>query len=275
MNILELAKSLKVDKKTQFVAPSFWGSDVALLVNGLKASYKVAKEFHGFGVFETSNKKAKLVREAEIAEILQYKELLKRTYFILISRFKDNSWIAYPAYSQPFSVTFWQPKPTLIHFVEEGQCFDTVKVSFNGQFLYDGHAFNSTTMEVKEHLISNLEKLVEPQVLSVKNLSPEMKVAYSVILNSIERENPAKILEKKIKDIVMRNDGKVHGLVEKKKSIVIRWTSAAGNVYNTEINTDSMFITSAGLCLDGDDRKFDFQALMGIVNQKERFGQYQ
>lgn len=52
----------------------------------------------------------------------------------------------------------------------------------------------------------------------------------------------------------------------------MKWSAADGEYHSSAISKESLTVISAGICLDGLDRDFDLQSLVGVIEQQPGWG---
>jgi len=46
----------------------------------------------------------------------------------------------------------------------------------------------------------------------------------------------------------------------------VQWRTPLGSVHFSSIATEDLTVISSGICLSGEDRKFDMQSLVGVMD---------
>lgn len=275
---LNIIKQLSEQQRVaciNFIAPVFTDSkSVIVSVNGIRLSLKIDSGQSGWGVFQSTNSKtADFIRQADLFEISDYLSMLPQHDFILMQRVNDDCWVAYPKNTDVFLKKYGTPTPTLIYFVDNGAVFDEVRCGSAGQFFYVEH--RNFCPEIQDYLSASIKKIIQPSNLKLQGLTNSHKVVYNSIYEKLEEANPVKVAEKKINKVLNMVGGNLVRLSESSKTnYLVEWRDSRGERVTTILNKDEARVQTAGYCLDGDDAKFDFQAIVGLKEARYNVKNY-
>ena len=73
----------------------------------------------------------------------------------------------------------------------------------------------------------------------------------------------------KIKRALSHGGGEFKSYIERADSYTVTF-SLDGEDFSSTIRKDDFEVVSAGICLSGEDRKFDLQSLVGVVKKGQR-----
>jgi hypothetical protein len=111
-----------------------------------------------------------------------------------------------------------------------------------------------------------LKAFLSPKALRFSGLTPELREAYSLILNQVG-ELRVRCDETRLRRALEMGGGSLESFVDRGDYWTTQWTTSDGETYTSAIQKDNLSVMSAGICLDGEDAKFDLQSLVGVVEQ--------
>jgi hypothetical protein len=59
--------------------------------------------------------------------------------------------------------------------------------------------------------------------------------------------------------------GDLHGFRDRGEFWLVEWLARDGQLHTSAIAKNDLTVISAGICLSGEDQKFDLQSLVGVV----------
>jgi len=254
----------------EFLSPMLRGGVVWLRIAGVICRFKVEPhDFEGWGVFRpTSPKTAELVRPAGLAERRRYLDFLPRLRVIICGR-EGESWLATPAHRGDRRMRI--DGMLALRLVEEAQLFDVANVRFDGmQCWYDAPDARSDP-GTAAYLRESLSLMVEPGRLSRTGLTAEEREAYT--FNYVPRVEAERALRSD------RVEERLRAAVAHAGAEFRRYHEH-GDVYRVDYNVDGHRHTSgvarrdlsvqiAGICLSGEDQRFDLQSLVGVIREAQ------
>jgi hypothetical protein len=259
---------------SEFLAPHVRGGTVGVRIAGVVCRFKVdASDFEGWGVFRAdSPTTAKLVRPARLAERRQYLDLFPLMRLIVCLR-AGLHWLAIPAHRADtrFQIAGMIP----VRLIEEAQLFEVVQARFDGaQAWFDGpeprHDPGSSA-----YLREALAGMVAPDALNRPGLTAEERSAYVVnyaprLRAQVEAERDR--VEERIRAAVTHAGGRFHDYQD--RGDVYRVTyEVDGRRHVSVVDRNDLTVQAAGICLSGEDRRFDLQSLVGVLREGSESGQ--
>lgn len=227
---------------TRFVAPCVRGGAVRTRVAGLVATFAPdPADFEGWGVFEAVDRTtARLVEEADLPIVDRYLALLKtRMRFVLGHEVSGRTWSAYPANESDARQRGVGARPVLVRLVAEDVAgFDVVAA--------------------------------RSDALRSPGLTPEMRIAYSMSTEQL-REFRARMEqargEARLRGALRLGGGQLVDFRSQDLCWVVEWTTSLGERQTSVVMKDDLTVVSSGICLSGQDRDFDLESLVGVVEQ--------
>lgn len=265
-----MAKAEKDILNTQFLAPHLRGSDVVVKVKGLVKTFRPTPEnFEGWGVFRIlADNTAELLEKASRVQVSQYHRGLKASRFYLVRQLRDGTWLGYPVSNSSFENTFGAVRPVIIHLVKMGRTFDQVIGRWDGRNFWFDQVDRRGDPKLSRLLATALKNFVAPDALRIKGLTPEQRKAYSLVFEQDERLRVS-CSEARLKRALELGGGQLESFIDGGDYWNTQWVTSTGERHTSAIRKSDLTVLSAGICLDGEDDKFDLQSLVGVVEQRD------
>lgn len=259
---------------TRFVAPCVRGGAVRTRVAGLVATFAPdPADLEGWGVFEAVDRTtARLVEEADLPIVDRYLALLKtRMRFVLGHEVSGRTWSAYPANESDARQRGVGARPALVRLVAEDVAgFDVVAARSDGTSWWFDSADRQADPALADYLRASMRELVLPDALRSPGLTPEMRIAYSMSTEQL-REFRARMEqargEARLRGALRLGGGQLVDFRSQDLCWVVEWTTSLGERQTSVVMKDDLTVVSSGICLSGQDRDFDLESLVGVVEQ--------
>jgi hypothetical protein len=271
LNIIEeLGEKEQRISDLEFVSPVFYSDTVVTSIDGLVYKFKIRKVKPGWYKIRPVNEHfARIIGDADIGERDQYLRRLGRLRVTLTLK-RDQVFLAIPDKANKYGLPFSELIPVLL-FDDTVLNFDRVIVRYDGANCW----FDSVDMgndPVKaDYLRESLEKLVESKDIKHSNLTFEEKMAYSLRTTFDKR-----FLEDK-KEVILRGDvehagGKFVRFEERSDHFSVTY-KVDGEQFTSHISKDDRrMVIAAGICLSGNDSRFDLKSLITVVREARQRG---
>jgi hypothetical protein len=259
---------------SEFLAPVVRGGVVHVRIAGVVCRFKLdVADFEGWGVFKAdSPSTAKLVRLARLAERRRYLDLLPLLR-VIVCLHAEPHWLAIPAYQADRRFQFEGMIP--VRLIEEAQRFEVVQVRFDGtQAWFDGpdprHDPGSSA-----YLREALEAMVAPNELKRPGLMSEERTAYGVsyiprLRAQLEAQRDR--VEERIRAALLHAGAAFRDYQD--QGDVYRVTYLVDDRRHVSIvDRNNLSVQAAGICLSGEDSRFDLQSLVGVLREASETGQ--
>jgi hypothetical protein len=260
----------------EFLAPLLTGSQVVVRIAGIVCRLQVQgrQPFTGWAVLRSlSTNQAEFIRQATLQETARYLALFPKFHLILLDPDTTagmRTWLAIPAHTGDRRIIIEGSVP--LRLVDEGlERFETVIARFDGhEFWYerrDPRRDPAIAAFLRQKLISIVANKLPPQSSSLHKpgLSQEERQAYEIIRTAMVQE-ARNADEERLSGALDHAGGKLTSFIERGDVFVVRYTVDGINHVST-IQKDNMAIVSAGICLSGQDQRFDLASLVGVLRQ--------
>ena len=266
----------------QFVAPCARGGQLRVRVAGLVYTFKPQPaNFAGWGVFEIQDEQtARFVEEPMLAQVAEYLQMFPAARLRLAYRLQDATWLAFPAHEGDWRQRFnGEARPVPVHLVSDGQEFEPVIARhFGGAWWFD-EVDRRAAPELTDKLREDWRARLTPEALRWPGLTPEMRACYSLLwrrevqqTEQLEQQSAAaqeRRDEARLRGALEFGGGDLRGFRDRGDHWLVEWQTAGGEWHNSAIAKNDLTVVSAGICLDGEDRKFDLQSLVAVVEGRD------
>ena len=254
----------------EFVAPVVRNEFVHVRLAGTVCRMKVTcRGFSGWGIFRPKSfTSAKFVREAGLRERARYLHQLP-VVRMLLSRRSDQGWLALPAQRGDRRIEVSGEVP--VHLAEGAQQFSLVRCRFDGRNLWFDELDSRHDPAMAGYLRESLAKSVDPQRLHRTGLTPEERAAYA--LRYFERAEIRELLlrdavEDRLREALAHAGAEFVDYAEHRDGY--RVTYRVGRERHvSSVRKGDLTVQVAGICLDGEDAKFDLHSLVGVLDESK------
>jgi hypothetical protein len=254
----------------EFLAPVIRGGKVQVRIAGVICTLSVRPaDFEGWGVFRpTSHSEAERVRPAKLAEQRRYLDLFPLVRLILVDR-SEEQWLALPAHRSDsrFQIEGLIP----VRLVEEGQPFEVIETRFDGaQFWYAGPDARWDPA-MASYLRQELARLTPPEKLHRSGLTAEERAAYGIAywprFEATEEARRSRE-ERRLRSALEHAGAELKDYVERRDVYTVTY-EVDGQRHISAISKKDLSVQVAGICLSGEDQKFDLQSLVGVIREAQ------
>lgn len=249
--------------RSRFLAPVFSGGKIYVKIENVLCKFNVVPpDFEGWGIFgiiqdEEGNRKAKFEESPSLADIRRYLSLFPRYQFV-ISRRDDESTegILFGDYKD-IHVT----GEVTIHFPHKCYLFDVAWCAFDGKnfiFIDVNHRYRRIADALRQHY----NKETEPDEVNVLGASRFHYIAYT-----LAGERDGRFTRMRVKKALENFGATMEGYKETDKHIHVD-LNYQGERVRACVDKKDLTLISAGICLSGEDRKFDLQSLPSLLRER-------
>jgi hypothetical protein len=258
---------------TQFIAPCVGGGKVRTKVAGIIYTFTPKpRNFEGWGIFQPVDEKiAAVVDEPSFPQIAEYLRLLKPLRLRLAYPLRSQTWLAYPVNEANMRQSCGYCQPIAVNLVTEGAKFETIIARTDGAAWWFDECDRRADPLITEKLREQLKQVTPPEKLHFRRLTPEMRTVYEIVAQQAKEFTALQQQrrdEKLLQQALQMGGGELHEFVDRQDHWVVQWTTADGERHTSAISKTDLTVMSAGICLSGEDEKFDLQSLVGIVEQR-------
>jgi hypothetical protein len=264
----KLAKEEQDFFSTEFLSPVLQRQPIRIKIAGIVLNLKVQPDsFEGWGIFESADQKtARFLREPTMIQKQRYLDLYPRFSFIVCNQGKRVFGI--PAHQFDSRIQIQGRVPILL--TQEVRLFDCIDVRWDGQNFWYDKPTSGRSVKFATELRDALAQELEAEKLEISGITSEERMAYQLaFIESIELRRDQK--EERLKKAIERGGAEFISYVERGNTYTVEYF-VNGARHRSVVDSDTLRVTSAGICLSGRDRDFDLQSLIGVVKQGEERG---
>jgi hypothetical protein len=237
---------------------------VFVRVAGVVCSFVAPPRFRGWGVFQPAGKRAVLSRRATLAERQGYLDLFPRRPFIAI-RPMERDWFAWPAHQA--DTRFGPPTVLPVLLAEDVQPFDHVVTRFDGAQAWFDRADDRSDPAAATYLRDALAEMKPPEGVDRPRLTAEDRTAYRLAFEA-KKEALRDRTEDRLREALGHAGAEYRGHAEREDAYRVEF-SVDGQRHVSVVNRADLTVQLAGICLAGEDRKFDLSSLVGVLRQAD------
>jgi hypothetical protein len=254
---------------SEFLAPMPRGGVVQVRIAGVVCTLQVRPaDFEGWGVFRaTSHTAAELIRPARLAERQRYLRLFPLLRLILC-RNQGDTWLAIPAHRGDgrFHIQGLLP----VRLVEEGQLFEVIETRFDGSQCWFERLDPRRDPGTAVYLRESLRDLRPPDQLRRPGLTAEERTAYALAYTQrLELEHDR--TEDRLRQALAHAGADLVDYLERDDCYRVEY-EIGGQRQVSVVSRDDLSVRVAGICLNGEDARFDLQSLVGVLREADEHG---
>lgn len=275
----------------EFLAPALRGGSVGVRIAGATCEIKVQPaDFHGWGVFQPqSHTLAKLVREATLSERRDYLKLFPQIRMHVCRRI-GTVWFGSAASFGDSRIKLEGITP--ISFASEIQMFDCIRTRYDGNRFWFEEIDSRADPTMPVYLREAISERIEPEELQKSGLSAEQRAAYELNFWELTgREQPESNspveheatetgwrsdsedpVRKRLRESLSHAGAELVDYLERDDSCRVSF-SVGGQQFTSSVNTSDLSVQVAGICLSGQDQKFDLGSLVGVLREGSESGE--
>ena len=250
--------------QARFVAPCLAPiTRLRTRVQGLVYSFRAdTRGFEGWGLFQPSDSmRAKLVGEADPEHVERYLAGCARREVRLVRPLQGRSWLAHPVHEGV--------GPAIVHLVDNGSPWQACRAYCDGCHLWFSELAPNGDPRLADGLQASLREQIPPRELRVPGLTPRDRAAYSMEylhrFPPVRATEPAPTPEVGLASSLVRGGGRLRNYSDQGESWLVHWVDSLGALHTSSVRKGDLGVISAGVCLSGQDNKFDLTSLVGVV----------
>ncbi len=273
VNVQSLLKNLESQEraflKTEFLAPFMPGRPVRVRIAGLICTLRVPGNTQpGWAILKpTGMDKAKVIGRPSLVQIRKYLELFPPVRLLLLTQ-ADPEWLAVPAHRGDRRFQLRGPVP--VQFAVGVEPFQQVVTRFDGTFFWFQEVDRRRNPAIAAYLREALRTETSLDDLHKPTLTAEEREAYGTLFQAIEaaRRNQAEV---RLADALAHAGAELSSYIEREDAYTVTYM-VDGVSHRSTVRKDDLTVLVAGICLSGEDRRFDLNSLVGVIREGESRG---
>ena len=258
----------------EFLAPVVGRGEVRVRVAGVVLRLRVEPaDFEGWGVFRPlSTTRARLVRAPGLAERKRYLDLFPLLRLILAGR-DGARWLAIAAHRGDARFRIEGRVP--VRLIDEGELFEVIRARFDGgEFWYES-ADRRHDPGAAAYLRDALHEMLPPDRLQRPGLTAEERTAYALCYVprlEAQIQDARDQTEERLRQALAHAGAELLDYRERRDGYRVTYTVGRRR-HVSSIDKRDLTVQAAGICLAGEDRKFDLASLVGVLRQGANQGE--
>lgn len=245
--------------RSEFLAP-VCGPRVTARIGGIACELAVKDPRPGLFVLKpTSLKEAAIAREATSSETKRYLSLFPKARLVATIA-HGPTWFGWPAAPAAKGLKIQGLVP--IALGRNLRRFDTAVVRFDGALFL--HETSERPVEA-QRLREAFEARRAPEVAG---LVPAERKAFALASEAREENEKSKD-ERRLERALKAAGAELIGFDEGRGAFTVRYR-VDGRRFESVVDARDLTVVSAGICLSGEDRKFDLTSLVGVMREYVR-----
>ena len=274
--IARLAAAEDAFLRSEFLAPVLRGQGVQVRIAGVRCQLGVEPaEFQGWGVFRPlSHTQARLVRPASMGQRRQYLELFPPVPVLLCGRQGKNgqTWLALPAEAGDARVHTSEMVP--IWLADEAELFDAARARFDGSRFWFDQIDSRADPSAAAYLREALARMTEPRRIDRPGLTARHREAYAAVyayrLRRV-KEDARAAGERRLREALTHAGAEFRDYAERGDVYSVSYL-VDGRRHTSVVRKTDLSVQTAGICLSGQDQKFDLHSLVGVLREGRSAG---
>jgi len=245
-------------RNSEFIAPVARHSKVGVRILGLVCEFTPTDpNFEGWAILKpVSFTRAEVIGSPSLLQISKYLGRLSKARMILCER-RRGTWIGMN------KQLYGNQYPVLL--ADGVQLFDEIVTRGDGGNFWLEEKDPSADPTLADYLRGALVNLASSDKLRKPGLDPFHREAYQWQL-LLREKKIGEVTMDKIQRAVRHAGGFFKSYIERHDSYTVIFAIEGGE-YRATIEKSGLGVISAGICLSGEDKKFDLQSLVSVVKE--------
>jgi hypothetical protein len=275
LNKMELAEQAFLD--TEFLAPVLPDGRVRVRIAGIVCTLRViGRRDPGWAILRPLDmERARVVIEPSLAQIRDYLALFPALRLLLVARQDPSArsrrgWLALPAHRGDSRFQIEGPVP--VHLVRGAEPFQRVVARYDGSQFWFQEIDRRRSPAIAAYLQQALVDWTPPEDLYKPTLTAEEREVYRLVYQAsyeaIEAARRDRI-QLQLADALAHAGARLLSYIERQEAYTVVYT-VDGQTHRSTVGKDDLTVLAAGICLSGQDRRFDLQSLVGVLRAGAR-----
>lgn len=253
--------------RAEFLAPVTTGGSVRVRIAGVICTLRVVGDAGpGWAILKPlALDRARVVARPSPAQVREYLALFPAVRLILASHSKGH-WLAMPARTGDSRFRIEGPVP--VYLATGAEAFQQAIARFDGRTFWFQEVDRRRNPAVAAYLREALATETPPDVLRRPTMTAEERAAYGWAYQAIA-EAQRNRQEERLRGALAHAGAAMTSYVEREDSYTVSYT-VDGRPHRSTVRRDDLTVLAAGICLAGQDRRFDLASLVGVLREAER-----
>ena len=273
MNIQDLLSKMATAETafldTEFLAPVLPGRRVRVRIAGLVCTLRVSGAAQpGWAILKPlSLERAQVIARPSPRQIHDYLALFPAIKLVLVSR-AGRDWLALPA--NRGDTRFQIDGPVRVHLATGVEPFQQVVARFDGGHFWFQEVDRRRNPAIAAYLREALAAETPHDELHKPTLTAEEREAYSLLYQAVEEARRDRV-EIRLADALAHAGAELSSYIERDDAYTVVF-AVDGLPHRSTVRKEDLTVLVAGICLSGQDQRFDLQSLVGVIREGEQGG---
>lgn len=258
-----------------FLSPLLPHARARLRLAGIVYEFRLAQAQAGWWICQVETaSRARLLEEAQAWQRAEYLEQWPQLRLILIEQLSPHSWLALPFNPSDAAQRFGRIGPQVVHLVEHGQPFERIVARVEGQTLWYDEIDRRADAALAEQLRSAL--YTEQAELKIAGLAASERAAYALRFERIAQEQQKQAnaqLEGRLLHTLRIAGANLLGYSLDEGHVRVTWEREG--LRSTSLVDLNLNLISAGICLSGEDQRFDLASIVSVVSEAPDYARWE
>ena len=254
--------------ETEFLAPVLSGGQVRVRIAGLICTLRVAARAQpGWAILKPlSLECAQAIARPTLRQIRDYLALFPAVRLLLLARAGED-WLAVPA--ERGDRRFRIAGPVRVHLAS-AEPFQRIVARFDGGRFWFQEIDRRRSPAIASYLRGAMAAETPPDALHKPTLTLEEREAYGLAYRAVEAAQRDRI-QVRLTDALAHAGAVLASYIEREDAFAVTFT-VDGHPFRSAVRKDDLTVLVAGICLSGQDRRFDLQSLVGVIREASEGG---
>ena len=192
---------------------------------------------------------------------------------MIVCRREVDQWLGLPAHraDSRFRIEGLMP----LRLVDEAELFETLLTRFDGTHCWYDGPDSRVDPATAAYLRDSLAKLIEPDQLSRPRLTAEQRAAYTISYApklQAELDAHRDRTEERLRAALAHAGAEFRSYQERGRVYSVTY-EVDGQRHVSVVDRHDLSVQVAGVCLSGEDHRFDLQSLVGVLREGQEGGE--
>jgi hypothetical protein len=250
--------------RTEFLAPILPNGQVRVRIAGLVCVLQVTDRVEpGWAILKPlAMDRAQVIARPSLRQIRDYLALFPAVRLLLVAR-AERYWLALPAQRGDRRFQLSQPAP--VYLATGLEPFQQIIARFDGSHFWFQEADRRRNPAIAAYLREALANETPPEALHKPTLTAEERATYQLCYQAILAARRDQV-ELRLSDALAHAGAELAAYIEREDAYTVTFT-VDGQPHRSTVAKDDLTILTAGICLSGQDRRFDLQSLVGVIRE--------
>jgi hypothetical protein len=251
----------------EFLAPVLPDGQVRVRIAGLVCTLRVVGRYDpGWAILKPlALDRARVVDKAGLGQIRDYLALFPEVRLLLVAR-AGSDWLALPAHRG--DTRFQAAGPVPVHLATAVEPFQRIVARYDGTHFWFQGVDRRRSPAIAAYLREALQAETPPESLHKPTLTAEERDAYRLLYEAVEAARRDQV-EVRLAEALAHAGAEFSSYIEREDVYTVTYT-VDGQPHRSTVRKDDLSVTVAGICLAGQDRRFDLQSLVGVIREGAR-----